>query len=49
MNANRNQRVALYRGGKLDHVVREGNEPEYVKKFSGKRVVRRKGTPWFAK
>ena len=49
MNACKNQRVALYRGGKLDHVIQEGKEPSYTKKLSGKRVARRKGAPWFAK
>lgn len=37
LNRNRNQRIFLYRGRKLDHVVQEGNEPEYVKKHKEKK------------
>lgn len=50
MNANRNQKVAIYRNGKLDHVCQEGNEPAMTKKMSGRgSMYRKKGTPWFVK
>lgn len=39
MNRNRNQKIALFRGRKLDHVVQEGNVPEYTKKHKDKKKV----------
>lgn len=50
MNAARNQKVVLYRGGKLDHVVQEGREPAYTKKFYASNMRRRRSnTPWYVK